>query len=117
MHATDLKPGHFASYPPQAKELAISNLALLRRLPDVFVPILLREVIMYDWKFPAERKELENQFRFLISLSAADMTSLMAPFGRFSASARMEQVDWVKSPNDFAEALTASLWATHKIDS
>jgi hypothetical protein len=85
-------------------------------LPDVFVPVLLQEVITYDWKFPAERKELENQFQFLKSRSAAELSSLMAPLAPFIISAQLDHIDWVKSPADFTEALAAYLWATHQID-
>jgi hypothetical protein len=116
MHAADLKPSQFGSYPHQAKELAVSNLQLLCRLPDVFVPILLQEVITYDWKFPAERKELENQFHFLASRSEAELAALMAPLAPFTIAAPLEHIDWVKSPADFTEALAAYLWTTHQID-
>ena len=39
-------------YPPEAKRLAASHIALLRRLPLGFLPLLLSELIVYDWKFP-----------------------------------------------------------------
>jgi len=53
MMPSELKPDHFKGYPPQGRDLAIRHLALLRLLPLAFLPILLREVIDYDWKFPA----------------------------------------------------------------
>ena len=53
----------FQSYPPQAKQLATSHLALLQQLPLAFLPLLLREVIVYDWKFPAERDEIDRQLQ------------------------------------------------------
>jgi len=59
----------FAAYPAEARSLAVSRLPLLRRLPLGFVPLLLRELIVYDWKFPAERKNLDRQFAYLASLS------------------------------------------------
>ena len=37
----------------EARRLAVKHVALLRRLPLGFVPLLLRELIVYDWKFPA----------------------------------------------------------------
>ena len=39
------------------------QIALLQRLPLAFLPLLLRELIVYDWKFPAERADLDRQFR------------------------------------------------------
>ena len=53
----------FQSYPPQAKQIATRHIALLQQLPLAFLPLLLREVIVYDWKFPAERDEIDRQFR------------------------------------------------------
>src|SRR5262245_22526402 len=41
----------FSGYPAEAKLLATKQLALLRRLPLGFVPLLLRELIVYDWRF------------------------------------------------------------------
>ena len=46
-----------------------TRIALLRKLPLAFVPLLLRELIVYDWKFPAERKDLDRQFAWLSRLS------------------------------------------------
>ncbi len=64
-----LTPESFAGYPPQARELAIRQIAILRRLPLAFVPLLLRELIVYDWKFPAERVDLDRQFTYLAGLA------------------------------------------------
>ena len=44
MLPSELQPGNFAAYPPEAQKLAIDNLSLLRRMPLAFVPLLLREV-------------------------------------------------------------------------
>ena len=43
--------------------LATEQLGLLQRLPLAFVPLLLRELIVYDWKFPTERRDLDGQFQ------------------------------------------------------
>ncbi len=51
----DLKAEQFAGYPPQARDLVVAHLDALQQLPLSFVPSLLREVIDYDYKFPAER--------------------------------------------------------------
>jgi hypothetical protein len=55
MLPSNLKAEQFARYPPKARELAVAHLVTLQQLPLSFVPSLLREVIDYDFKFPAER--------------------------------------------------------------
>ena len=53
----DLKASQFDGYPPQARALAAGRVSLLQQLPLGFLPLLLREIIVYDWKFPPERVE------------------------------------------------------------
>src|SRR3954451_16711546 len=117
MLPNELTAASFAVYPDEAKRLATDHLALLRRLPLGFVPLLLREVIVYDWKFPAERREVERQFTYLTSLSAGDLAKAMAPFAELRLSETLGRMEWVNSPAVFAEQLTAHLWTTHQIDS
>ena len=69
MQPSDLKPEQFSGYPPEARKLIASHVAALQRLPLAYVPSLLREVIEYDFKFPAERKALEKELANLSSLS------------------------------------------------
>ncbi len=69
MLPSELTASHFSAYPPQAKRLVLANLDLLRRLPPILTPLLLREVKAYDWKFPAEQKEVDVQLTYLHSLS------------------------------------------------
>ena len=57
----DLKAEQFSGYPPEARKLAVSNIETLRQLPLSFLPNLLREVIEYDFKFPAERAEVSRE--------------------------------------------------------
>ena len=70
----------FEAYPAEARRLAVSHVALLRRLPLGFVPLLLREVIVYDWKFPAERRDIERPFAYLSNLSPEQLAKAMAAF-------------------------------------
>ena len=107
----------FAKYPPQARQLASKQLDLLQRLPLAFLPLLLREVIVYDWKFPAERNEVLRQFRYLGALPAAQFPAAMSAFTQLKLTGQLEQTDWVNSPAVFSEQLSAHLWATHQIDS
>jgi len=112
----DLTPEAFAGYPPEAKRVAVEQIGLLRQLPLGFVALLLREVIGIDWKFPAERRDVERQFQYLGKLSPQELTQAMAPFDQLRLSRELEKNDWVNSPAAFTEQLTAHLWTTHQID-
>lgn len=116
MLPSHLVPESFQQYPPKAKDLASSHVAVLRMLPLAFVPLLLRELIIYDWKFPTERKEIDRQFAFLTSILPADLMKAMAPFAQLQLTPALEKIDWINSPTIFSEKLTAHLWATHQIN-
>jgi hypothetical protein len=111
-----LSEASFAAYPPRARALAVAQLALLQRLPLAFVPLLLRELIVYDWKFPAERADLDRQFRYLGGLAPETLRETLSAFERLKLTRDLEQTDWVDSPAAFSERLSAHLWATHQID-
>ncbi len=115
MRPSDLRAAHFADYPPLAKSVAIHALALLQQLPLSFVGLLLREVISYDWKFPAERDELDVQFTYLTALRPESRRALMAGFDRLKLSDALEQMDWVQSPESFSEQFSAHLWTTSQL--
>ena len=111
-----LTPASFRGYPPEARQLATGEIALLQRLPLAFVPLLLRELIVYDWKFPSERADLARQFRYLESLDGAAFRAAMQAFAQLKLTHELEQIDWVNAPALFSEQLSAHLWATHQID-
>jgi len=111
-----LTPANFDAYPPEAKALAAAQIDLLRRLPLAFVPLLLRELIAYDWKFPAERADLDRQFTYLNGLSPEQLVAAAAPFANLKLTVALEKNDWINSPAIFSEQLSAHLWATHQID-
>jgi hypothetical protein len=112
----DLKSEEFNGYPPQARKLVTADLAALRRLPLSFLPSLLREVIEYDFKFPAERKAIESELANLNSLSEAQIEDWFAGFAQIRLSSQLEKLDWVNSPAQFVEQLSAYLWTTHQLD-
>jgi len=62
MLPSELKSDDFRAYPPEARKLAADSVSGLRRLPLSFLPNLLRELIEYDDKFPAERVLLEKEW-------------------------------------------------------
>lgn len=111
-----LQPDQFQAYPPEARQLAVSNIAVLRQLPQVFAPLLLKEIVVYDWKFPAERQDLDRQLAYLRSLTPEECQRLLEGFSRMKISSELQSRDWVNQPGRFGEDLAAYLWATHQID-
>lgn len=112
----DLKPEHFANYPPEARRLITDYLGTIRQLPLVYVANLLREVIEYDFRFPAERKALEKELANARTLSPALQKEWFEEFAAISLSPQLEQMDWANRPAQFVEQLSAFLWTTHQLD-
>ena len=106
----------FANYPPKGRALAVSNLALFQELPLGFVPFLLKDVSVFDWKFPIEQTEMANQLAYLEKLSEQQRKAEMAPFDGLKLSDKLEKFDWVNQPTQFLEQLSAHLWATQQMD-
>jgi hypothetical protein len=116
MLPADLKPEHFNGYPPEAKKLATNYVGALQRLPLSFLASLLREVIEYDFKFPEERKTVEKELANLASLSPEQSKEWFRGFAQISISSQLEHADWINSPAQFVEQLSAHLWSTHQLD-
>jgi hypothetical protein len=116
MLPSDLKPEQFNSYPPEARKLVAGYVAVLQRLPLSFLPSLLREVIEYDFKFPAERRALEKELANLNSLSADQLKDWLQGFAQIRLSSQLEHSDWVNAPGQFVEQLSSYLWTTHQLD-
>jgi hypothetical protein len=116
MLPSDLKAEQFVGYPPLAKKLVVDHLGTLQQMPLSFVPSLLREVIEYDFKFPAERSSIDQEFATLGSLSPAKLKEWFQPFSQISLSPKLEKLDWVNQPAQFVEQLSAHLWTTHQLD-
>jgi len=116
MQPSELKPEQFNGYPPLGRKLATDNMATLRKLPLSFLPSLLREVIEYDYKFPAERLALAREVGNLASLSASQWKEWLGEFETIRISPALEKFDWVNSPAQFVEQLSAHLWTTHQQD-
>lgn len=116
MQPAQLTAQSFASYPPQARVLAVQNLALIQQLPLILAALLLREMGSYDWRFPAERRTIDDQFLFLRSLPSSDRDQLLHGFSMLSLPPDLASLDWIKSPQSFIDGLTAHLWATHQHD-
>jgi hypothetical protein len=116
MQPSDLKADSFKSYPPEARKLAVDNLAALRQLPLSFLPGMLREIIEYDYKFPAERRSLDKEIANLRSLAREQLPQWFQAFAQIKLSQNLERFDWVNSPAQFVEQLSSHLWTTHQLD-
>ncbi len=116
MLPSQLSAEQFRSYPLKARQVAVANVTLLQRLPLSFVPFLLKEIVLYDWKFPAEQWELDKQLSYLADLSDERRQAEMARFARLGLTSQLEAFDWLNSPAQFLELLSAHLWATHQTD-
>jgi hypothetical protein len=116
MLPSQLKSENFKSYAPEGRKLATENLESLRRLPLSFLPGMLREVIEYDYKFPAERRSLDKELANLRSLSREQALEWFQAFAQIKLSPALEHLDWVNSPAQFVEQLSSHLWTTHQLD-
>ncbi len=112
----NLEPASFNAYPPQARQLAIQHLPLLRQLPLSFLPDLLRELIEFDYKFPIERTRIEQELSILTHLSAAERAEWFHAFAALTPSKFLEATDWVNRPAQFVEHESDFLWTTHQLD-
>src|SRR5262249_38353769 len=116
MLPSDLKIDSFKSYPSEARKIATDNLASLRQLPLSFLPGMLREIIEYDYKFPAERRSLDKEVANLRSLSPDQLKRWFQAFAQIKLSQNLQRFDWVNFPAQFVEQLSPHLWTTHKLD-
>ena len=116
MLPAELKLESFKNYAPEARKLATQNLDSLRRLPLAFLPGMLREVIEYDYKFPAERRSLDKELANLRSLSLEQSQQWFQSFAQITISPALEKFDWVNSPAQFVERLSSHLWTTRQLD-
>ncbi len=116
MQPSNLQPEQFAHYPPEARKLVLAHLDTLRQLPLSFLPNLLREVIDYDYKFPAERSAIDNELATISSLSPGDLQKCFRGFAQISISGDLELFDWINEPARFVELESAYLWTTLQQD-
>ena len=112
----NLQSDQFVRYPPEAKKLALAHLTVFRQLPISFLAALLRELIEYDYKFPAERSEIDKELANLSSLSSAQIQEWFHSFAALSLSSKLKDLDWVNQPAKFIEQESAYLWSTHQLD-
>lgn len=115
--ATALQASDFAHYPPQAREQAVQHISVLRCLPIIFAAVLLRELIGFDWQFPAERAEMVAQLESLKNLGREEtLHNIIQSFAALPLSEELQAKPWAAQPEAFVEALTAYLWTVHATD-
>lgn len=116
MQPHELHPESFSRYPPQGRDFAAKHLTVLQKVPLALLPILLCEIIDYDWRFPMEQRTLVRQFDYLEALQSSSFISLMAPFAAVRLPDEVSKIDWVNHPQRFSEQLSALLWSTLQLD-
>ena len=94
MPSPSIRDEHFKNYPPEARQIATSHIELLRKLPVAFAPLLLQQIQVYDWRFPAERRDIGQQLAFLESLSDGKRRALLSGFERLELPARLANSNW-----------------------
>ena len=112
MQPGDLQLTSFAGYPPKGAALARGSLPLLRRVPMPLLPIVLREVSAFDWKFPREREDVRRQVGWLNGMPPEEFAATVEAFRELRLPAALSNADWVNDPAGYMEQLTATLWAT-----
>lgn len=112
----DLQAVQFAAYPAQARQLAVAHLDLFRQLPISFLPNMLREIIDYDYKFPAEQRSIDTELACLAHLSDKERADWFQAFAALSIAPKLANFDWVNQPAQFVEQQSAYLWSTHQLD-
>lgn len=116
MNPSKLRTESFVAYPPQARALAIEHLDAIKRMPLLLLAAMLRQIIQYDWSFPAERQQLVRQLNLLGHLDEASFSSLVSPLAAIPISEGISKLDYVNHPQQFSEKLTAYLWEQHLSD-
>jgi len=94
--------------PPLAASLAKKHGVLLASLPPVLAASLLMEVSNYDWMFPSERRELEEQLRYLSGSSNAETQRIVESFRSLPLPSGTAMA-W-SDPKAFLQSFTSHLW-------
>ena len=94
----------------------MAHVEILRKLPLDLLPMILLQVIDYDWRFPMERNALARQLQYLETLDPASLTALLAPFAAVRLPEEIGKMDWVNQPQRFSEQLSTALWSMQQMD-
>ena len=116
MLPAQLAASQFARYPPAARQVAVDHLELFRQMPLALLPSLLRELIDYDYRFPAERTGIDRQLSVLTGLTPAQRRDWFRSFAAIQVGTAQGAMDWAGRPVEFNEDFSAYLWQTHQMD-
>ncbi|GAC1416475.1 MAG: hypothetical protein NVSMB62_06160 [Acidobacteriaceae bacterium] len=116
VNASELQAADLAGYPAQGRALATEHLALLRELPFPYLVVVLRELIGFDWKLPAERQRLVGHMEYLARLDSTNRVALMLGFASLKVDGGLLRSRWASNPAATLEQLTAWLWSSHQMD-
>ena len=116
MRPEDLRAESFSHYPPQAAALAVSHTSLFQKMPLSLLPMILLQVIDYDWRLPAEQRNLGRQLNYLGSLSPIEFTERMKSFAGMQLTPELVSTDWVNQPEHYGELFAAMLWSSMQIE-
>lgn len=111
-----LDTGSFDRYSPSAKAIALRYLPELKRLPVAVVASFLDQISAWDWRFPAERRQLRSQLDAFAALPLSEANELTAEFSRITLPAEITKLDWVNAPGVLLRRLTPYLWSSQQID-
>ena len=81
MLPTGVTAESFRAYPEQARRSPPSSLRCSVVAAGI-LPLLLRELIVFDWKFPAERRDLQRQFAIWEACPSDGLLRAMASFAQ-----------------------------------
>jgi hypothetical protein len=101
----------FAAYPPEGRQLAVSNLSALRQIPVALLPVFLVDLKVYDWKFPIEQQEIVKRIEF-----AGATPSSLAGFRSITIPSALDNPEKVDDPQRFLAEMTAYLWSSLQMD-
>lgn len=107
-----LSQDSFRDYPPEARALVGRFLPLLRTIPLPLLPLLLREISAFDYRFPRERERILSQLTQLQSMDAGQRDRLTGLFRVFSLPAPLAAMNWISDPGHYLDVLTATLWSS-----
>ena len=116
MVPAELKAADLAGYPAEGRALATEHLPLLRELPFSYLVVLLRELIGFDWKLPAERERLTGQIAYLAVLEPVARGNMMRSFASVGLDDKLLRGAWASDPAASLELFTAWLWSSHQMD-
>ena len=116
MRSQNLTMDRFAHYPPKAQAFVAENISILRQIPLPLLSILLTQIILYDFRFPAEQQTLVRQFKELTAMSSVELQKIVAGFAALELPSELADMNWIEEPRRFNERLSAMLWSTHQMD-